>query len=271
MRGCVAAAALLLAACDAGQGAEIQPLPPLKRPSPEVRAGLLEVAGTWRFAGFEISPRDTARLREAPELLAPPGDFVITTQRLDSLAGVYTGEGGRYPFVGELRRDGVIALVATDADAVPRFASGRVVRDTFWLELTSFPSLQGWPAGTRAALVRTAVARPFRRFLGGAPIVNLDSLRLDSLRRDSVRRADSARAAVAPQQPAPPPTPTAPPPSEAVPRPRAQQPSPAPPQRADTPAPREPAPRPAPAPELPPAPVVRPVPSAPPDTLRIPA
>jgi hypothetical protein len=219
----------------------VQPLPPLTRPTPEARAGLPEVRGAWHFAGFEFAPRDTARIREAPDLLTPPGDFNVAVQRLDSLAGTYGREGATFPFVGEARRDGVVSIIATDADGAPQFAAMRVVRDTLWMELTSFPSLQVWPVGARAALVRTPVAQPFRRFLGGAAIVNLDSLRQDSIRRDSLRRVDSAAAAVqaaqqppagqVPAQPAPGVAPTQPVPPVAPPAARApaQRPRPAPP------------------------------------------
>ncbi|MDB4949401.1 MAG: hypothetical protein JWM27_2050, partial [Gemmatimonadetes bacterium] len=195
-RWTAALAALVSAAACGGERAGVQPLPPLQRPSPEARAGLPEVKGTWRLAGFEVSPRDTARIREVPELLAVPGDFTVATQRLDSLAGTYGREGAAYPFVGEARRDGVVSLVATDQDGAPQFAATRVIRDTMWLELTSFPSLQVWPVGTRAAFVRTPVAKVFRRFLGGAPIIDQDSVRRDSIRQDSVRRADSVATVV---------------------------------------------------------------------------
>jgi hypothetical protein len=196
---CAAAALLLAAACDsASADVKVQPLPPLARPTPERRAGLPEVAGMWRFTGFEIAPKDTGRVREDKSLLAPPGDFLIRTQRLDSLAGQYVRPGQAFDFTGEVRRDGTVAVVAIDADGAPQFASGRVVRDTFWLELTSFPTAATWPTGARAAFIRRGVIRPFTRYLGGAPIIDVYA---DSVRRDSIRRADSvavaARAAAA--------------------------------------------------------------------------
>jgi hypothetical protein len=273
------AAVVLLAACDSGK-VQVQPLPPLKRPSPEVRAGLAEVRGSWHFAGFEIPQRDTARIREVPELLALPGDFTFAVQRLDSLAGTYGREGAAYPFAGEIRRDGVVSLVARDADGAPQFAAMHVLRDTLWLELTSFPSLQVWPIGTRAALVRTPVAAPFRRFLGGLAIVNQDSIRRDSIARDSVRRADSLAAVV--RQSAPGASGVQPVP--ATPAPVREQPA-APPASTPTPPPAQaPRPRPRPRPDTQPTPppvdtgqpppfpppTQLPRPTAPPETLRLP-
>jgi hypothetical protein len=268
-RWTAALAAVVLAACGDGR-VRVQPLPPLTRPSPEARAGLPEVRGSWHFAGFEFAPRDTARIREAPDLLAPPGDFNVAVQRLDSLAGTYGREGATYPFVGEARRDGVVSVIATDAGGAPQFAAMRVVRDTLWLELTSFPSLQVWPAGARAALVRTPVAQPFRRFLGGVAIVNLDSLRQDSIRRDSLRRADSVAAALRAASGQPPAAPVQLPPAAAPPavQPPVQRPRPrpvAPPTDSQV------------QPVAPPTvdssrrpPVVPPPPPAPPETVRVP-
>jgi hypothetical protein len=65
-----------------------------------------------------------------------------------------------------------------------------VVKDTLWMELTSFSTAQTWPPRTRAAFVRGAVRAPFRRLLGGVPILSPEELALrDSLRRDSLLRA----------------------------------------------------------------------------------
>lgn len=182
-----------LGACSEAESVEVQDLPPLRRPSAEVRAGLPEVKGTWRFAGFEIPAADTALVRERVYALLPPGDFQIGTQRLDSIAGQYVRGGTAFPFVGEVRRDSVISLVAFSG-GTGQFVAGRVRKDTLWVELTTFQSaVESWPRGTRAALVRGTVAAPFRRLLGGAPItVPVDSARLDSLRLDSLRRAGVA-------------------------------------------------------------------------------
>lgn len=184
-------AALAAGACGEAEGVEVQPLPPLQRPSPEARAGLPEVRGVWRFAGFEIPAGDTTAVREQVYTLTPPGEFRIVTQRLDSIAGQYVRGGVAFPFTGEVRRDSALAVVAFSG-GVGQFASGRVQRDTFWIELTSFTTAQTWPRGTRAALVRRgAPAQPFRRLLGGAPIyMPVDSTAVrDSIRLDSLRRA----------------------------------------------------------------------------------
>lgn len=187
-------AALAAGACEEAQSVEVQPLPPLRRPSPEARAGLPEVRGIWRFAGFEIPAGDTTAVREQVYTLIPPGEMRITAQRLDSIAGQYVRDGVAFPFTGEVRRDSAISVVAFSG-GVGQFAAGRVARDTFWIELTSFTTAQSWPRGTRAALVRRGTpGAPFRRLLGGAPItVPVDSVALrDSIRLDSLRRAGVA-------------------------------------------------------------------------------
>lgn len=181
---------LALAACDEAEGVNVQPLPGLERPSPEARAGLPEVAGTWRFAGWELPVRDTAT---AGEGMVPPGALVVSTQRLDSVAGDYVREGQRFPFVGEVRRDGILAVVAFGPDGQGSYVAGRVRRDTLWIELTSLSAAQTWSAGSRAALVRTPVAEPFVRYQGGFVPLNVDSIRADSVRMDSLRLADSLR------------------------------------------------------------------------------
>lgn len=266
-----------LAGCDAAEAGDIEPLPPLQRPSAEARAGLPEVAGRWRFAGFEILPGDTAAVRADSTRLIPPGDLVVQLQRLDSIAGVYARGGAEFPFVGEVRRDGVVAVVVAAPDGTRQFAAGQVVRDTLWLELTSFSSAQAWPAGTRAALVRTPVEQPFRRFVGGRAIpLPVDSAALDSMRMaDSLAaaRRDSAAAAGVPVTP-----------PAATPAPAAQRPQPrptAPPVRqppAPTPTTPEPTPPPAQRPPVQRPPVTPPVQrppvrTTPPprrDTVRIP-
>jgi hypothetical protein len=203
-------AALAAGACGEAEGVEVQPLPPLQRPSPEARAGLPEVRGAWRFAGFEIPPGDTAAVREQVYTLTPPGEFRIVTQRLDSIAGQYVREGVAFPFTGEVRRDSVLSVVAFSG-GIGQFAAGRVVRDTLWIELTSFTTAQTWPRGTRAALVRRGGGQPFRRLLGGVPIAPpvdsvalRDSIRLDSLRRAGVIVAPGTGAQPVPGQPLPP-------------------------------------------------------------------
>lgn len=268
-----------VAACDAAEAGDVEPLPPLQRPSAESRAGLPEVTGRWRFAGFEIQPGDTALVRADSTRLTPPGDLVVQVQRLDSLAGVYARGGGQFPFVGEVRRDGVVAVVVAAPDGTRQFAAGRVVRDTLWLELTSFASAQSWPAGTRAALVRTPVKQPFRRFVGGRAIpLPVDSAALDSMRMaDSLAavRRDSAAVAGVPATPAPTATPMAPQPQPRPTAPSVRQPpvpTPTTPAPTTPPAPRPPVQRPpvqpTPRPQEPPA---RPTPRPRRDTVRIPA
>lgn len=202
-------AAMAAGACGEAEGVEVQPLPPLQRPSPEARAGLPEVRGVWRFAGFEIPAGDSTAVREQVYTLTPPGEFRVTAQRLDSVAGQYVREGVPFPFAGEVRRDSTMAVVAFSG-GVGQFASGRVVRDTFWIELTSFTTAQAWPRGTRVAMVRRVGGQPFRRLLGGAPIyvpvdstAVRDSIRLDSLRRTGVI-VPPGTAQTLPGQPLPP-------------------------------------------------------------------
>jgi hypothetical protein len=267
-------AALAAGACGDAEGVEVQPLPPLQRPSAEARAGLPEVRGVWRFAGFEIPAGDTAAVRERVYPLIPPGELRVITQRLDSVAGQYVREGVAFPFTGEVRRDSAMTVVAF-SEGVAQFAAGKVVRDTFWIELTSFTTGQSWPPGTRAALVRGAVRAPFRRLLGGAPIalpvdsVALrDSIRLDSLRRAGVIVAPGAQPAT-PGQPLPGQglPPAAQPQQRPQAQPRPQQPRPQlPRQQPQLPPaePFEPVTQPSPPPAQPPAPN----PNAPRDTIR---
>lgn len=186
----VCCAAMAAGACEEAQSVEVQPLPPLQRPSPEARAGLPEIRGLWGFAGFEIPAADTTLVREKVYALTPPGDFQIATQRLDSIAGQYLRAGVAFPIVGEVRRDSAVSLVLFSG-GTGQFVAGHVRRDTLWVELTTFQSaVESWPRGTRAALVRRVSGAPFRRLLGGAPItVPVDSTRLDSLRMDSLRGA----------------------------------------------------------------------------------
>src|SRR5688500_10064114 len=157
----LACVALAASACDEASG-KVQPLPPLKRPTPEQRAGLPEVRGIWRFAGFEIRPQDTLLVREQAYQLPAPDEMRIITQRLDSIAGQIVRGGVGFPFTGEVRRDSAMALV-TFSDGVGQFAAGRVVRDTFWIELASLTAAQGWPPAARAAMVRRVGGPPFRR------------------------------------------------------------------------------------------------------------
>lgn len=152
------------AACGATDETDIQDLPPLGRPSPEARAGLPEVAGTWNFAGWELAVNDTAAVLAE---LSEPGDFRIETQRLDSLAGVYVTGAEQSSFVGEVRRDSVVALVVSDGTGRGRFVAGEIHGDTFWMELTSLAVAGPWPPGTRGVFLRDSVRTPFVRLPGG--------------------------------------------------------------------------------------------------------
>ncbi len=294
-RGRAIWAGLVLLASAAGCGPdEVEPLPPLQRPTAERRAGLPEVRGRWLFAGFEIAPRDSASMANSDYQLTPPGEFRFLTQRLDSVAGQY-GVPGRFviPFTGEVRKDGVFALVAFPGEGVQQFVAGRVMRDTLWLELTNVASVERWPPRTRAAFVRRPRGAPFTRLLGGAPIIvpptpqELDSLRRDSIRMDSIRRAGAVvpgavppagvQPGVAPvpgapvQQPARPPVQTQPgvvrPPAQVPP---ARTPRPSPPVRRPPPPPQNPPPTQGPPPPQefpPPAPPSNPPPPPPRETI----
>jgi hypothetical protein len=292
LKAVLACAVLAAGACDEASG-KVEPLPPLTRPSVEARAGLPEVRGIWRFAGFEIRAQDTLLVREQAYQLVPPAEMRIITQRLDSIAGQFVRDGVGFPFTGEVRRDSAISVV-TFSDGVAQFAAGHLQRDTFWIEVTTLASAAGWSPGARAAMVRRVGGPPFRRLLGGAPIAPpVDSVAIrDSIRMDSLRRAGVAvpptqpgvqpgvvpgqPGAVAPQPGAVPAQPGARPPAQTVPqpqrpavqqqRPPAQTPRPQPQQQ------RPPAqqPRPQPQPQRPPVteparpPVTEPAPENPP-------
>lgn len=264
---------------------EIEPPPPETRPSPERRAGLPEVRGVWRFAGFELQAADTARIREGIFALVPPGELRIITQRLDSIAGQYVRDSAGVSLVGEVRRDSTVAAVVYEPGTTGQFVAGRLRRDTLWIELTNVGAAQTWPGSARVAMVRQVRGAPFRRFVGAPPpLTPADSLRLDSLRRDSVARATGAvpptgaqpqpsttqppaAAPAQPQRPAPA-QPTAPRPTQ----PRRDTPRVPTPQPRDTqrPPPTDPEPvepvNPTPTPPPPPPPPV----NAPRDTIRFP-
>lgn len=165
----LAALALLGAAACNEANADVEPLPPLHRPTPEERAGLPLVSGRWLFTGFEYPVRDTLRVREQVYRLVPPGEFRITLQRLDSVAGQYVRDSVGFPLTGEVRRDGIFSFVAFEPGGVGQFVSGHVLKDTLWIELTGFPSAASWPPGTRAALVRNPRGQPFVRLRGYVP------------------------------------------------------------------------------------------------------
>lgn len=200
----ITGAVALLAGCGPDDDVRVQPLPPLERPSPEARAGLPRVAGAWSFAGWELAPGDTARVGEPLPRL---GRFLLRTQRLDSIAGAYSAGGGAWPLVGEVRRDGVVALAAVSGE-LTGFATGRVARDTFWVSLTTLIDGESWPANARAAFVRSQPREVFARVRGARPLrSSADSLRLAAIARDSTDEsaADSAGVADTPPADEPPP------------------------------------------------------------------
>ncbi len=160
--------ALGAAGCDPGADVDILPLPPLERPSPEARAGLPEIQGVWQFAGWEVVRGDSTALeRTFPSF----GDLDLEVQRLDSLAGSFATAGGVTEVVGEVRRDGWVALAALNDEAPVAFISGRFSRDTLWLELTSILPPDEWPQNSRAAFVRQSPAGPLA-WVRGMPRVS---------------------------------------------------------------------------------------------------
>ncbi|HYJ79265.1 MAG TPA: hypothetical protein VEW03_06680 [Longimicrobiaceae bacterium] len=277
-RGALAGLALLgAAACDAASAEDVEPLPPLQRPTAEQRAGLPVLSGRWLFTGFEYPARDTLRVREQSYRLEPPGELRISTQRLDSIAGHYVRGGSAFPLTGEVRRDGIFALVVFDPAGAGSFAAGHLVKDTLWVELTGFPSAAGWPPETRAAFVRRPRGAPFTRLRGYVPPPPppaIDSTVAAPLPAESPPAPPPAAPA-----PAPPPV-REPPPPNVEPLPADDTPLRPPPQDA----PRRPAPRPrpqprdtvrvapppAPPPAPEPAPAPPPRPNAPRDTIRFP-
>lgn len=180
----------LLASCEAAEDVRVQPLPSLDRPTPEARAGLPELAGVWRFAGWDLAPTDSAGLqRELPGL----GEIRLQTQRLDSLAGSYAAGGGMLPLVGEVRRDSVVSLVANAGGEAAYYLAGEYARDTLWIRLSSLVEPGLWPEAALAAFVRDQVASTFVRLHGTTPLPPVDSALL------ALQAADSGLAA--PEQP----------------------------------------------------------------------
>lgn len=263
------------AACDAASARDVEPLPPLQRPTAEQRAGLPVVSGRWLFTGFEYPVRDTFRVRERIYQLVPPGEIRITTQRLDSIAGQYVRGGSAFPLYGEVRRDGIFTFVVFDPAGAGSFAAGHVAKDTLWMELTGFPSAAGWPPETRAAFVQRPTGTPFVRLRGYVPPPPPP---VDS----TAPVAAPPRTPIVPRPaPAPPPAPLPPvrepPPPNIEPLPTADTPLAPPPQ--DTPQQPPPRRRPpqrdtervVPPPPPPPAPEPPPRRDAPRDTIRFPA
>lgn len=182
----------LLASCEPAENVRVQPLPPLERPSPEARAGLPEVAGVWRFAGWDLAPTDSANLqRPLPGL----GEIRLQTQRLDSLAGAYIGPSGALPVVGEVRRDSIVSLVANAGGELGFFLAGEYARDTLWIRMSSLVEPGTWPSDALAAFVRAEVSSPFVRLHGTTAPPPVDSAAL--LAADSTIAPDSFAVAAA--------------------------------------------------------------------------
>lgn len=160
-----AAAALLLmvGGCEAAESVDVQPLPPEDRPSAEARLGLPEIKGVWQFAGWELPPGDSAALEG---VLPSLGRIDLRVQRLDSIAGIYVGNGFSAPIAGEVRRDSIVSMVTLGA--APSFVAGEVSADTLWITLSSLVPSEAWPGG-KAAFVRGAAGPAFARFEGALP------------------------------------------------------------------------------------------------------
>lgn len=205
--------AVSLAACDLAEGVTVQELPNLDRASIEARLGLPEVAGPWRFAGWELQEGDTLGLEaELPTL----GILNVEVQKRDSVAGTYRGAaGGEAQVEGEVRRDSVLALVVLPGGGEGFYLTGRLDHDTLWVEKTTLLESGEWRGDARPAFVRSdQPVTPFRRVRGmvmpTAPLPDtLQPGLIDSLPVTSV--PDTAD--VAAPQPAPA-TPTTQPPAQ---------------------------------------------------------
>lgn len=178
---------LVVWGCDAASDVDIQPLPALERPSAEARLGLPEIAGTWRFAGWEIERGDSVTLeRTFPSF----GDLALTTQRLDSIAGLFALATGTTPVIGEVRRNGDVTMVTLPGGVPDRFIAGSVAEDTLWLELTSILAPGEWPQDARAAFVTEPASEPIAWIRGARPSMEPPV--------DSIAIADSIAAAQMP-------------------------------------------------------------------------
>lgn len=153
---------VISAGCDRADMSEPAPLPPLERPSPEARAGLPELAGTWIVAAPAALPEDTlagdgeADAGTEEEDLPAVQSLTVAVQRLDSLAAELHASGGAMlPLTGEVRRDGVISVGTSEPiEGRTRFLAGRLDGDTLWLTFTDLPEAVAFPAGARVPLVR---------------------------------------------------------------------------------------------------------------------
>lgn len=238
--------------CEPADDVEVLALPPLEYASAEARLGLPELEGIWRFAGWEVIPGDSAALTQTfPSF----GELIFETQRLDSVAGVFSLHGGRAPVVGEVRRDGWIALVTLNGREPTAFVTGRYSQDTLWLEMTSVMAADEWPRAARAAFVRGAAGNPIAWFRGTVPGAVAAAAPSDSLvaalpAAPATTEAGPTSDPVTRTPPATrmPPTPLGTPTRPETPAPRAAPPPPPP--AAPRPPPPPPAPRPEPDPPI---------------------
>lgn len=221
---------LVAAGCGRGDAMRAEALPPLERPSPEARAGLPEVAGGWRLTGVELATPDTAAGRAAATADAA---LLVGTQRLDSIAATFRAPGVRLPLVGEVRRDGTLALAGRGPAGESVFFAGHLVGDTLWVEIALPEGAAPWPSTARAAFIRRRSGPRFARLAGGGllfverpPPVAVtpaaDSAASDSVAADTAAATPVRRAA---PRDASQPTPVAPRPAE---RPRSTPREPAP-------------------------------------------
>lgn len=220
------AAVVLLAGCGPAEGVAVHELPPLERPSPEARAGLADVRGTWSLAGWEVAHPGVGEA--VPE--RAPRAITIQEQRLDSLGGQLIDPDGSRTFVGEIRRDGIVSLVLGGGDGSPSVVAGVVERDTLWLELST---LAGFviPRGGRSAYVRAPTGQTWVRLPSGVLLRDTVVLPPPDTAAPEPAPAQTPAATPAPPPSDPPPAPgpaTAPAPIDAPPagrQPAAQPPT----------------------------------------------
>lgn len=240
----------LLLGCEAAENVSVLPLPALEHSTPEARLGLPEVEGEWRFTGWEIAQGDSTALERSFPVFQ---EVRLDTQRLDSVAGSFATGGNAWPAVGEIRRDGRIALVTLGQGDPNGFLAGIVARDTLWLEITSVVAGGEWPQGGRAAFVRGPAEGPIAWLRGARPAdLARIAAAMPPVAVDSAADLDAGRPEAVPAAPSP---------SGARPRQESRPPIgtpaaplPTPPSGPVTPAPRAAPPPPATLPSAPPAP-----------------
>lgn len=189
----------LLLGCEAAENVSVLPLPPLEHSTPEARLGLPEVEGEWRFTGWEIAQGDSTALERSFPVFQ---EVRLDTQRLDSVAGSFATGGNAWPAVGEIRRNGRIALVTLGQGAPNGFLAGIVARDTLWLEITSVVAGSEWPQGGRAAFVRGPAEGPIAWLRGARPAdLARIAAAMPPMVVDSVAELESGRPEIGPAAP----------------------------------------------------------------------